>query len=220
MGDDSQIENYLISYVQEPHYDYMPIAGLELCALWSARDKYAWDLYGKCIQLKEVDRELSIKNAQYFDEQLFRRYEDKRAGTDPKLEPLQISIKPNKILKDGLTRLNLIMANKSNAFFYYYVSGEGTSPVSIGNKGLDDENARVDMRTDGILDAFGNVLFMRARFPTGIPDATISEFGAADSEEDPSTFCWRVALNSGEYLEHTQGETFYNGSHYLVTYSR
>lgn len=219
MGD-SQIENILAAYVQESHFDYMPIAGVELCASWDINDRYAWDLYGKCIQSKDVDRDISIMNSQYFDEQLFRRYEDRRSGSDPKLEPLQVSAKGNKILKDGLTRLNLIMANKSSAFFYFIASGEGTSPVSIGNKGLDDENARIDMRTDGILDAFGNVLFMRARFPTGIPDATITEFGACDNEEDPSTFCWRVVLDPTEYLTHTQNETWYNSSHYLVTYSK
>lgn len=220
MGDDSQIENILVSYVQQAHFDYLPISGVELSALWSVDDKYAWDLFGKCIQLQGVDRELSIRNAQYFDEQLFRRYDDKRAGTDPKLEPLQIGVQNNKILRDGLSRLNQIMAGKSGGYFYFYASGEGTSPVSIGNKGLDDENSRVDMRTDGILDAFGNVLFMRARFPSGIADATISEFGACDAEEDPSTFCWRVVLDSNEYLEHTQGETWYNGSHYMVVYSK
>lgn len=220
MGGESQLENILIGHVQTAHYDYMPIAGVELSALWDVKDTYAWDLFGKCIQLEGVDRELAIANAQYFDEQLFRRYDDRRSGTDPKLEPLQVGVQSNKILKDGLTRLNLIMANKSGGFFYFYASGEGTSPVSIGNKTLDDENARVDMRTDGILDAFGNVLFMRARFPTGVPDATISEFGACDTEEDPSTFCWRVVLDPTEYLEHTQGETWYNGSHYLVTYSK
>jgi hypothetical protein len=216
----SQIENILVGYVQQAHFDYLPIAGIELSALWDAKDTYAWDLYDKCIQYEGVDRELSINNAQYFDEQLFRRFEDKRSGSDPKLEPLQIGCKPNKILKDGLTRLNLIMANKSGGFFYFLASGEGTSPVGIGNKELDNENARVDMRTDGILDAFGNVLFMRARFATGIPDATISEFGACDTEEDPSTFCWRVVLDPTEYLAHVQGETWYNSSHYLVTYSK
>jgi len=219
MGDDSQLENILVSYVQQT-YDYLPISGIDISALWDVNDRYAWDLYSKCIQSKDVDRELSIHNAQYFDEQLFRRYEDKRSGTDPKLEPIKVGCKPNKILKDGLTRLNLIMANKSGGFFYFVASGEGVSPVSIGNTGLDDENARIDMRTDGILDAFGNTLFMRARFPTGIADATITEFGATDAEEDPSTFCWRVVLDSNEYLEHVQSETWYNSSHYLVTYSK
>lgn len=220
MGDTSQIENILVKQVQQAHFDYLPIAGIEVSALWDAKDTYAWDLFDKCVQKEGVDRELSITNAQYFDEQLLRRYEDKRSGSDPKLEPLNIGVHPNKILKDGLTRLNLIMAGKSGGFFYFIASGEGTSPVSIGNKKLDNENARVDMRTDGILDAFGNTLFMRARFPTGIPDATITEFGACDAAEDPSTFCWRVVLDPTEYLEHTQNETWYNSSHYLVTYSK
>lgn len=219
MGD-TQLENMLSSYAQQGHHDDLPLAGIEISALWDVKDTYAWDLYSKCIQAQGIDRDVSIHNAQYFDEQLFRRYNDKRSGTNPKLEPLHIGCRKNKILKDGLTRLNLIMAGKSGGFFYFYASGTGTSPVSIGNKGLHDENARIDMRTDGILDAFGNVLFMRARFPTGIPDATISEFGACDTEEDPSTFCWRVVLEPSEYLEHVQGETWYNGSHYLVTYSK
>lgn len=217
----SQVENILTRYVLESlSFDYVYKTGVDICALWSVNDTYAYDLYTKCIQLEGVDRELAIENAQYFDEQLLRRFQDKRSGSNPKLEPLQVGCKKNKILKDGLTRFNLIMANKSSGFPFFYASGTGTSPVSIGNKKLDDENARVDMRKDGILDATGNVLFMRARFPSGIADADISEFGACDLAEDPSTFFWRVVLDPSEVLEHTQNQTWYNSSHYLVTYSK
>lgn len=216
----SQLENILTSYVVQPNFDFMPISGIDISATWSVNDTYAWDMYSRCIELKSVDRELSILNAQYFDEQMLRYYEDKRSGTDPKIEPLQVAVKPNKILKDGLTRFNLIMANQSGAFFYFYASGTGTSPVSIGNKKLHNENARIDMRTDGILDASGNSLFMRARFPSGIADATITEFGACDEPENPSTFAWRVKLDPTEYLNHVQNETWYVSSHYLITYSK
>lgn len=214
----SQIENMLVRYAHEEEYDFIGMSGVDISAVWDVNDTYVYELYDKCIALQNIDRELSIQSSLYFDEQLLRRYEDKRSGTDIKMQPLQIAVKPNKILKDGLTRFNSIMANKSSAFFNFYASGTGTSPVSIGNKGLDDENARVDMRRDGILDATGNVLFMRARFPSGIADADISEFGACDQAEDPSTFAWRVVLS--DPLEHIQNERFYNSSHYLVTYSK
>lgn len=218
---DSQLENMLIRYVLEhSDYDILPISGIEIAALWSTRDKYAWDLFGKCIQLQGVDRQLSILNSQYFDEQVLRRYNDKRSGSDPKLEPLTIGCKKNKMLKDGITRFNLIMAGKSGGFPYFYASGTGTNDVSFSNFSLHQENARVDIRTDGILDAEGSTLFQRARFPTGIPDADISEFGACDAEEDPSIFFWRSVLDSEEILEHVQGETWYNGSHYMVVYSK
>lgn len=216
----SQLENILVSLTSITNVDFRSMIGIDVSVLWDVNNKYAWDLYSKCIQLNGADRELSIQNALYFDEQVLRRFDDKRSGTNSQLEPLQITVKPNKILKDGLTRFNLIMANKSSGFPFFYASGIGTSPVSIGNKKLDDENARVDMRRDGILDATGNVLFMRARFPSGIADADVSEFGACDLAEDPSTFFWRVVLDSNEVLEHTQNQTWYNSSHYLVTYSK
>lgn len=198
------------------------IAGLEIAALWSNKsNKYAYDYFSKLVEAhRQGDKDLMMKMSKYFDRQVLRYHNDKRAGSDKNLEPLSSAAQPNKVLKDGITRFTEILADKSAEFFYYFVSGTGTTAVSVGQRALAAENARVDMRLDGLLDAYGNTLLMRARFPTGIADATITEFGASDKPADPSTFAWRVVLDSTEYFDHTQGETWYTGSHYLVTYSK
>lgn len=197
------------------------IAGLEVAALWSNRSKYAYDYFSKLVEAqKQGDRDLARQMSKYLDCQTLRYHDDKRSGSDEDLEPLTTAAQSNKVLKDGITRFNEILADKSAEFFYYIVSGTGTTAVSVGQRGLAAEIARVDMRADGLLDAYGNILLMRARFPTGIANATITEFGASDKPSDPSTFAWRVLLDPTEYFDHVQGETWYTSSHYLVTYSK
>lgn len=197
------------------------IAGLEVAALWSNRSKRAYDYFSKLVEAhKQGNRELVIRMSNHFDDQVMRYHDDKRSGSDKALEPLSSGVQSNKVLKDGITRFNEILADKSAEFFYYIVSGTGTTAVSVGQRSLAAENARVDMRLDGLLDAYGNILLMRARFPTGIANARITEFGAADKPSDPSTFAWRVVLDPTEYFDHIQGETWYTSSHYLVTYSK
>jgi hypothetical protein len=211
----------IIDYLEEvgAHYDLLGIAGIEACVLWDNRNEYAKRFYDKTIEAN-VGREIALKNAQYMDMQIFLRHNDQRSAADPKLEPLAYAIKGNKLLKDGLDRLNLIMASRSGDFFYFYACGTGSSNASVGQTKLDSEIARVDIRRDGLLDAFGNTLFQRARFATGIPSNTIREFGACDTAEDPSTFMWRAVLPEEDKLEHTQNATWFSGSHFLVSYSR
>ena len=201
------------------HYDLVQTQGLEACALWDNKDEYIKKFYDRTIE-KNVGYELAHKNSMYLDTQLFLRYNDQRSAADPKIEPLQVSMVHNMLLKDGLTVLNQIMANRSGDFFYFYAAGIGSSDASVGQTKLDSEVARVDIRTDGILDAFGNVLFQRARFATGIPSNTIREFGSCNASEDPSIFCWRAVLPESEKLEHVQNSTWFSGSHYLISYSR
>jgi hypothetical protein len=169
---------------------------------------------------KHGERDLALEMSRYWDEQVSRYHDDKRSGSDRRLEPLQTGIKSNKVLKDGIVRFIEILADKSAGFFYYAVSGTGTTGVTVGQRGLAAENARVDMRTNGLLDALGNALYQRATFPTGLASATITEFGASDKPSNPSIFAWRVLLDPSEYFTHEQGETWYNSSHYLVMYAK
>lgn len=197
------------------------IVGLEVAALWSNRNKFAQEYFQKSIEAhRQGDRDLALKMSAYWDEQVFRYHDDKRSGSDKDLEPLQAAVKPNKVLKDGIGRFIEILADKSAAFFYYAVSGTGTTGVTVGQRGLARENARVDMRLNGLLDSLGNALYMRATFPTNLTSATITEFGAADRPANPSTFAWRVLLDETEYFTHEQGQTWYNSSHYMVFYAK
>lgn len=197
--------------------DSFGLRGLDLAGLWDADNKYAIEFYDNMVwAAKHGQREMAMQLGHYWDMQLFYKHDDQRSKIDPKLEPLSASKQPNKILKDGMTRLMLICADKSAEFFWFVASGTGTSTPTIGQKNLDAENARVDMRADGHMDAFGNILFFRARFGTGIPTATIREFGGCDEPEDPSKFAWRVVLPEAEKVEHVQFQTWYSASHYLI----
>ena len=200
---------------------YTSMVGLEVAALWSNRNTFAKEFSDKMIQAhKQGERDLALDMSHYWDEQVWRYHDDKRSGSDKQLEPLQTGIKPNKVLKDGIVRFIEILADKSAGFFYYAVSGTGLTGVTVGQRGLAAENARVDMRINGLLDALGNALYMRATFPTGLASATITEFGAADKPTNPSVFAWRVLLDPSEYFEHEQGQTWYNSSHYMVLYAK
>ena len=177
--------------------------------------------YDKTVELHQNGfREESVAMSIHFDTQVHRYHEDKRSGSDYNLEPMQTAEKNNKVLKDGITRFSEIMADVSADFFYYLVAGTGITPVSVGQRGLAQEIARADMRTHGVMDSAGNILLMRCQFPTGIPSATISEFGATDRAADPSTFAWRVLLDSTEFFVHEQGNTWFTASHYLAMYAK
>lgn len=196
-------------------------AGLEIAALWDNSNTYAKEFFEKSVEIhQQGDRELALAMSSYWDEQVWRHYEDKHSGSDKELEPLQSAVKPNKVLKDGITRFNEILADKSAEYFYYLVAGTGTSNVFVGQRGLANEIGRIDMRLTGILDAQGNSLIMRGMFPTGLSNAIVTEFGASDKPSNPSTFAWRVVLDPSEYFTHEQGSTFFNISHYLVTYAK
>jgi hypothetical protein len=197
------------------------MVGLEVAALWSNRNKFAKEFSDKMIQAhKQGERELALEMSKYWDNQVMRYHDDKRSGSDKELEPLKPAVKQNKVLKDGIVRFIEILADKSAGFFYYAVSGTGITGVTVGQRGLAAENARVDMRVNGLLDALGNALYMRATFPTGLASATITEFGASDKPSNPSVFAWRVLLDPTEYFDHEQGETWYNSSHYMVMYAK
>lgn len=195
--------------------------GYEIAALWYADDKYVLDYYNRTIEAKKAgDREKALSLAFHFDEQILRYYQDKRSGSDPRLQPIKPAFAKNKVLTDGITRFNDIIADLSVLFFYYIASGTGTTAVTVGQHRLAEENARVDMRETGTFDAAGNMQINRAMFPTGISSDTITEFGGCDAPAEPSTFAWRVVMDESEYFDHEQGVTFYTASHYLVTYSK
>jgi hypothetical protein len=193
--------------------------GFHIAALWSTSDKRAMHLFNQAVAAEKIgDREKAIKLSYSFDEQILNHYNDNR--TRLTIEPETSAIATNKVFTDGISRFNEIIADKSVEFFYYIASGTGTTSVSVGQHRLAAENARVDMRVNGVFDAAGNVQINRAMFPTGIADATVTEFGGCDTPTDPSTFAWRVLLDESEYFDHVQGDTWYTGSHYLVTYSK
>lgn len=216
------MNNDLLNHLTQTLNSSMTMGGRELAALWSINDNtYAKKYYDKTVELHQKGfRQESIAMSVHFDTQIHRYHEDKRSGSDINLEPIQTAEQNNKVLKDGITRFSEIMADVSAEFFYYLVSGTGTAGVNVGQRGLSAENARADMRTNGVMDSAGNLLLMRCQFPTGIPTATISEFGATDKAADPSTFAWRVVLEPSEYFDHEQGETWYTASHYLVMYAK
>jgi hypothetical protein len=214
--------NELLNHLTQDLNSSMSIGGRELAAIWSTADNtYAKKYYDKTVELHQKGfREESVAMSVHFDTQIHRYHEDKRSGSDINLEPIGTAEQNNKVLKDGITRFSEIMADVSAEFFYYLVSGTGTAAVNVGQRGLSAENARADMRTNGVMDSAGNLLLMRCQFPTGIPTATISEFGATDKAADPSTFAWRVVLEPSEYFDHEQGETWYTASHYLAMYAK
>lgn len=193
--------------------------GYHIAALWSNSDVVAQHLFKKAVAAEKAgDRALAIKLSEYFDGEIVKHYNDNRSALE--LKPEASAIATNKVFTDGISRFNEIIADKSVEFFYYIASGTGTTSVSVGQHRLAAENARVDMRINGVFDAAGNVQINRAMFPTGIADAVITEFGGCDTPTDPSTFAWRVLLDESEYFFHVQGDTWYTGSHYLVTYSK
>lgn len=195
--------------------------GYEIAGLWYSDDHYAINQFMRAVKAQHTgDRATTLKLALEFDNQLLRFYKDKRTGSDLKLQPVQCAFAKNKVLTDGISRFNEIIADKSVEFFYFLASGTGTTAVSVGQHRLAEENARVDMRNAGTFDAAGNMQINRAMFPTGISSDTITEFGGCDKPSDPSSFAWRVVLDETEYFEHVQGDTWYTGSHYLVTYSK
>lgn len=195
--------------------------GYEIAALWSVDDRHALDEYMRSVRAAHAgDRATSVRLALEFDNQLLRYYHDRRSGSNPKLQPIQPAFAKNKVLTDGISRFNEIIADKSVEFFYYIASGTGTTAPSVGQHRLAEENARVDMRQTGTFDAAGNMQINRAMFPTGISSDTITEFGGCDQPADPSIFAWRVVLDESEYFDHVQGESWYTASHYLVTYSK
>ena len=201
------------------------IAGTEIAALWptskSTQSSFAKLFYDKTVKMHKLGfRTEAIEMSQYFDGQIYRYYQDQRSGSNKELEPLKAAVAPNKVLKDGISRFSDILADQSSDFFYYLVSGTGTTAVSVGQRKLAAENARSDMRVSGVMDSAGNILLMRTQFPTGTASATITEFGAADRASDPSTFAWRVLLDPSEYFVHEQGETWYTASHYLAMYAK
>lgn len=214
--------NELLTHFNKSMTTSIDIGGRELAALWSTADNtYAKKYYDKTVELhKKGFRQEALSMSLHFDTQIHRYHEDKHSGSDTNLEPMQTAEQNNKVLKDGITRFSEIMADVSADFFYYLVSGTGTTAVNVGQRGLAAENARADMRTHGVMDSAGNLLLMRCQFPTGIPSATITEFGATDRPADPSTFAWRVILDPTEYFVHEQGETWYTASHYLVMYAK
>lgn len=195
--------------------------GYEIAALWSNDDRYTKDLYMRAVRAAQAgDRQTAVRLSLEFDGQVLRYHNDKRSGSNPRMQPLVTGFAQNKVLTDGITRFNEIISDKSVEFFYYIASGTGITSPSVGQHRLAAENARVDMRQNGVFDAAGNMQINRSMFPTGIASATITEFGGCDAPAEPSTFAWRVVMDESEYFDHEQGVTFYTAGHYLVTYSK
>lgn len=213
---EQQIADEMTHLEAHPSPDSFGVRGIQLAGLWDAHNPIAWGFYSKIIEMKEVDREKAIAMSRFFDLQLLYKWNDQRSKIEPDLEPIDSVKAYNKILQDGLSRLMLFCANKSSEFFYWVASGTGTSAPTVGQKALDNENARVDMRVDGHLDSIGNILFFRARFSEGISSDTVYEFAACDSADDPAKFCWRVVLPEANKIEHVQYDTWYTASHYLI----
>lgn len=187
-----------------------------LAALWLVTDKAKLDYFFDRFSNKSpLSEDLKNKMLNIFDDQVARKWHDKRTGS--LLEPVEAVIAPNKKLADGIARDNLVLAGRAGLLFLFMASGTGQSKPSIGQHNLDDENARVDAE----IHPQGNVLKTVGRFPTTIPSATISEFGACDEPQDPCTFSWRSIIENTAYqLPHIQGTTEFTGSHCEVTYSQ
>jgi hypothetical protein len=190
--------------------------GYSVMGLWDVQDSHQLDwLFSRVNRQSSIDYTTRIRLLENFDYQQMRYWYDNKSGTP--IEPLTITIKKNIALDTGIARWIQIMANRSNAFFFYMASGTGTSDPFAGQQGLDAENARTSLLDDGALEPEGNILRDVGRFSRGIQDGLISEFGSCDEPIDPSTFGWRIAIQEvNERLDHKQDLTEYTNSHTLI----
>ena len=68
------------------YHDSFGLRGLQIAGLWDASDKYLWEFYDQIIKTKDVNREKAIAMSQYFDLQVFKKWDDQRSSMDKHLE--------------------------------------------------------------------------------------------------------------------------------------
>jgi hypothetical protein len=204
---------------QKPRdWDVLKHRGYGVIGLWDIRDSHELDWVFLRINRyrSPLDYETRLRLIEGFEVQQMRHWYDQRSSAP--IEPIKVTIKKNTALDSGIARWNQIIANRSNAYFFYMASGTGTSTPFAGQTGLDNENARTSLLEDGALEPEGNVLRDVGRFSRGVPDALIAEFGSCDEPIDPSTFGWRIAIeDQNERLDHKQDLTEYTNSHSMVS---
>ena len=105
-----------------------------------------------------------------------------------------------------LQRLILIASNRSNKFFNYASLGRSSTPETIGQRHLIDEEVRVSMIIDGGITPMGNLWNHLATFGYGVTTGKYYEFGIHDGPQEPSTMFARSVLPNG--IDHVQNESF------------
>jgi len=165
-------------------------------------------------------------SADTFEQKLTRHYNDQTVyfDTDSYLsrffEPLEnFLLKPKKVTEpkhdlvtnSGMIRVAQLLAGQSNAIFNTMASGTGETSERASDTTLSAENWRVSMISSGYIQPVGIVIKYAGKFPSVVPSATISEFGAFDSvASNAGTMFFRTVLPSGAGIEHTQNRTFYS----------
>lgn len=203
--------------------DEMRFNGVTRSALW---DKNDFDYHVHYVKLinssgKERRRDLITNLVNHFDS----LYNDHRNHIlenykypHKHFESHGLSINDNKTTIYACMRHAEIICEESIERFYWLASGTSVSatPLVIDKK-LNAENMRVSLKDNGFLFSNSNVIMEHGVFPTGIPNATIKEFGAFDH---PSALAimqtceWHNIIKySNEYHEHKQNQTYYTATH-------
>lgn len=211
---------------------------IERAALWDIKDSFHVMKYIR--QLQDIKREIAHCRTRYpemyrqlkavkhkmmsdYDGLIDRIWNDQKSGTyfirsGTKFEPHQVVRARNLVTWDGLAMFTGLIAQDTDESPNFMVIGTGTSEATFGDQELEIEVARIDIQILGDLSAEGTVLKFTGAFPTGIPNAVISEFGASDSgsgiDEGVGVLAYRTVIeNTNDMLSHIQNRTIIQSSH-------
>src|SRR6266508_1837914 len=159
-----------------------------IASLWDHRDEKKVEKILHRIRTKEIPPDT-------FEQKLTRHYNDQTVHFDIDsmwrfFEPLDnFLLKPKKVTEpkhdlvtnSGMIRVAQLLAGQSNAIFNTMASGTGETSERASDTTLSAENWRVSMISSGYIQPVGIVIKYAGKFPSVVPSATISEFGAFDS---------------------------------------
>lgn len=217
--------------------DKILVPGISRSALWNA---HTIPVYNYNRELRQLGKEIAYCRTRYreiyhrlkavkhqvmaeYEGLLDRIWNDQKTGTyfkkGERFEPHHVTKQPNLVMWDGLTGFTELMSGEISNTFVFKKAGTGTTPPTYSDPGLETEIATVDMRIDGDINSDGIVLKDTATFPTGVPSATVSEFGATDTDGDETSarLAYRVVIERVEdRLGHIQDVTEVQESHSIV----
>jgi hypothetical protein len=189
--------------------------GIQRGILWSVDSFETIKNYMKKIRLYQWygDHQSAFNLTEILNDFIKNCYNDHRSDILHKdsVHAISSDISHNKITSSGISALLLIASNQSNKFFNYASLGRSTTPETIGQRHLIDEEVRVSMIIDGGIEAMGNLWNHVATFGYGVTTGKYYEIGIHDGPQEPSTMFSRSVLPAG--IDHTQNESFMTVSH-------
>jgi hypothetical protein len=153
---------------------------------------------------------------------LVNNFWGKKHRNDSFPAPYTTSIDHNIITHPGIALMLKNITGEDLNRFLWIASGLGNSEVpTINSPGLENENARLSIETNGFFFASGTSLFQGGIFPKTIPGdpAVVVEFLAAttlDPNDPLHTVMWRNRIRDpSKYVYHYEDKTIYLHIHII-----